>query len=86
MNVGQLKKHLRGIPNDYEVEFSKFFLIRGDKPQDYYTVIMDQPVIGIADSKEGKHVRFIMWTKDLKGKNRKNLSKSLGRIRKVPQP
>ena len=75
MNVGTLKKWLKDVPDRYTVNFSKVFVVPGEDKEPRYECIMDDPVIGLAKGKG--HLRFMLWSKDLKG------FQNLGKLKKL---
>lgn len=84
MKVKALKKILADVPDDYDVEFSKLFVIAGEKKkEDYYSCIFDFPVEGIARGNKYKHIRFILYSKEMTKKDRELFSCNIGRIRKI---
>ena len=89
MNTGMLKKWLKDVPDNYEVDFSKCFLVVGDDDEERYECILDSPVVGLARSNPDKkrpgrgHIRFLMQTDDLSKRTQGFFRKNLGRIKKV---
>lgn len=81
MKAKVLKEYLKDIPDSYSFELGKCFVVPGEKadldPNDFYEIIFDSPIIGMAVDKKSKHFRIILDSKDLdKG------IKTLGKLRK----
>lgn len=73
MKIKNLKEQLKNIPDDYEINLSKFFII---DTEEEYTAILDIPLCPIiAVDKEQKHVRFLVYAdEDF------NLLKEIGKL------
>ena len=63
MKVKSLKKWLTEIPDNWELDISKLFVLTGE--EDVLECVLDFPIVAIASSKEYKHFRFMIDTKDL---------------------
>jgi hypothetical protein len=84
MQVKHLKKYLAGIPDDYEVEVSKMFVVAGkNKKETRYVCILDRPVVGIAHCDKSRHVRFVLYSTEMTKRERKMYSRDMGKIRKI---
>jgi hypothetical protein len=76
MKVKSLKRWLKEIPDNYELDLSKLFIIKAE--EDVFECVLDFPIVAIADSKEHKHFRFMIDTKDLD----KSI-KALGKLKRI---
>lgn len=78
MKVKSLKKWLKEIPDNFEIDLSTIFLIKGE--EDVMTCVLDRPIIGIADNPEHKHFRFIIKVDEME---LKQIEKSYGKITRI---
>jgi hypothetical protein len=76
VTVKSLKKWLEKIPNNYELDLSQIFILKGE--EDIFECTLDNPIVAIVDSKEHKHFRFMIQTKDLD----KSI-KALGKLKRI---
>lgn len=78
MNVGTLKEFIEEIPDDYEVELSKFIVL-DDKEEGPFEMFYDVPICGVAKHEEAKHLRFMIESNE---KTLKSL-KEYGEIKRL---
>lgn len=57
MNIKQLKEYIKDIPDEYEVNFSRVFVL--DEKEEL-TAVLDVPIVGVTKSEEAEHVRFVI--------------------------
>lgn len=74
MNAKTLKKMLKRVPDNYEVVFSKLYILKGE--EDVYECVMDNHVSGIVTDDVNNQFRFVIEYDDLK-------NAKLGEITKV---
>jgi len=76
-----LIEFLQDLPEDYDVCFSKAFVVPmkdDDGKLDEYTVILDVPVVGIAEARDTKEIRFLV--EDSKEDPEHKVLKQMGKI------
>jgi hypothetical protein len=83
MKVKSLKKYLKDVPDNYDVELGSVYLFVCTKPNEEYEIILDNPIIGIAKHEESKHLRFMLDSKDLNKRTKGYFTKNLGKIKRI---
>ena len=78
MTAKSLKKWLKKIPDNYELDLSTIFMLKGE--EDVLACVLDYPIVAIADSKELKHFRFVLNPKE---ENFDEIADALGKITRI---
>lgn len=74
MNAKALKEILKSVPDNYEVDFSKIYILKGE--EDVYECVLDNSISGIVTDEKNRQFRFVIEYDEIK-------NTKLGKITKV---
>lgn len=74
MNAKALKEILKTVPDNYEVDFSKIYILKGE--EDVYECVLDNSISGIVTDEKNRQFRFVIEYDEIK-------NTKLGKITKI---